>query len=60
MAPPAHGLGSVLVDGLVGFVNVILRGEVPLREHCYCLSKSRTVGGCGASPAGESLGGWFQ
>jgi Reverse transcriptase (RNA-dependent DNA polymerase) len=30
MAPPAHGMGSVVIDALVGFVNVVLRGEDPL------------------------------
>lgn len=30
LAPPTHGLGSLLVDGPVGFVTVVLRGVVPL------------------------------
>jgi hypothetical protein len=30
MGPPAHGMGSMLVDALLEFVTVVLREEVPL------------------------------
>jgi hypothetical protein len=29
LSPPAHGCGSIVVEGLVGLVNAVLRGQVP-------------------------------
>jgi hypothetical protein len=56
MAPPARGMGSVLIDSLVGFVNVVLLGRFlwrfgrSLRAPPFSLFKNQRMGGCGKVP----------